>query len=51
MIKELVKELEGQVMCLVLNTEKYITFSVPMQKNALREKSPHTEFFLVRIFL
>ena len=32
MTKELVKEFEGQVMCLVENTDKYVTFSVPKQK-------------------
>ena len=31
-IKELVKEFEGNVQCLGENTEKYITFSVPMKK-------------------
>ena len=31
-IKELVKEFEGQFECLGENTEKYITFSVPIKK-------------------
>ena len=31
-IKELVKEFEGNFDCLVENTEKYITFSVPLKK-------------------
>ena len=32
MIKELVKEFEGNFECLGKNTEKYITFSVPLRK-------------------
>ena len=32
-MKELAKEIEGQFKCLVENTEKYITFSVPIKKN------------------
>ena len=32
-IKELVKEFEGNFECLDENTEKYITFSVPIKKN------------------
>ena len=32
-IKELVKEFEGNFECLSENTEKYITFSVPLKKN------------------
>ena len=32
-IKELVKEFEGNFDCLGENTEKYITFSVPLKKN------------------
>ena len=31
-IKELAKEFEGQSECLGENTEKYITFSVPIKK-------------------
>ena len=31
-IKELVKEFEGDFECLSKNTEKYITFSVPIKK-------------------
>ena len=31
-IKELVKEFEGNFECLGKNTEKYITFSVPIKK-------------------
>ena len=31
-IKELVKEFDGNFECLVENTEKYITFSVPVKK-------------------
>ena len=31
-IKELVKEFDGNFECLVENTEKYITFSVPLKK-------------------
>ena len=32
-IKKLIEEFEGQFTCLGENTEKYITFSVPMEKN------------------
>ena len=32
LIKELVKEFEGSFECLGENTEKYITFSVPLKK-------------------
>ena len=31
-VKELVKEFEGNFECLGENTEKYITFSVPIKK-------------------
>ena len=31
-IKELVREFDGNFECLVENTEKYITFSVPLKK-------------------
>ena len=31
-VKELVEEFEGQLTCLGENTEKYITFSVPIEK-------------------
>ena len=31
-IKELAEELEGKFTCLGENTEKYITFSVPIEK-------------------
>ena len=33
-IKKLAKELEGQFVCLGENTEKYITFSVPVKETA-----------------
>ena len=32
-IKELAKTFEGQFECLLENTEKYITFSVPIKKD------------------
>ena len=32
MIKELAEEFEGQFECLGQNTEKYMTFSVPIKK-------------------
>ena len=35
-IKELAKEFEGQFECLGENTEKYITFSVPIKKHKLK---------------
>ena len=33
-IKELIKEFEGNFECLGKNTEKYITFSVPIRKRS-----------------
>ena len=33
-IKELAQNFEGQFACLVENTEKYLTFSVPLQASA-----------------
>ena len=38
-IKELAKKFEGQFECLVENTEKYITFSVPIKKGLDNDKS------------
>ena len=38
-IKELAEEFEGQFECLGENTEKYITFSVPIQKELDNGKS------------
>ena len=38
-IKELAKEFEGQFECLGENTEKYITFSVPIKKQLDNGKS------------
>ena len=35
-IKELAEEFEGQFICLRKNTEKYITFSVPIAKEVTR---------------
>ena len=35
-IKELVKEFDGNFECLGENTEKYITFSVPIKKKILK---------------
>ena len=35
-IKELVKEFDGNFECLCENTEKYITFSVPIKKKTLK---------------
>ena len=37
-IKELAKEFEGELECLGENTEKYITFSVPIKKEILKKK-------------
>ena len=34
-INQLGKEFKGQLECLGINTEKYITFSVPIKKNKL----------------
>ena len=36
MIRELVEEFENQFTCLVENSEKYITFSIPIQKEVIR---------------
>ena len=40
-IKQLAKEFKGQFKCLGENTEKYITFSVPIKKDDNSKKS-HT---------
>ena len=37
MIKELVNEFEGEIKCLSENTEKHITFSVPIKKKIIRK--------------
>ena len=39
MIKELAKESEGSFECLGENTEKYITFSVPIEKQLDNDKT------------
>ena len=36
-IKELAKEFEGEFECLRENTEKYITFSVPIKKEITKK--------------
>ena len=36
-IKELANEFEGELECLSENTEKYITFSVPIKKEIIKE--------------
>ena len=38
MIKELAEEFEGEFECLGENTEKYITFSVPIKKQITKKK-------------
>ena len=38
-IKELVKEFNGNFECLGENTEKYITFSVPIKKNKKQKQN------------
>ena len=44
-IKELAKEFEGQFECLGENTEKYITFSVPIKKQvAKKDKDGNDKF-------
>ena len=40
-IKQLPEELKGQFKCLGENTEKYITFSVPIKKNMTVVKQLH----------
>ena len=46
-IKELAKEFEGQFECLGENTEKYITFSVPIKKDLDNNKTViHTLKFI-----
>ena len=42
-IKELAKEFPGKFKCLRENTEKYITFSVPIKKNLIIVKELHTK--------
>ena len=37
-IKKIAKESKGQFKCLGRNTEKYITFSVPIKKEAANDK-------------
>ena len=41
-IKELAEEFEGQFECLGENTEKYITFSVPIKKELRMVNQLHT---------
>ena len=41
-INQLAKEFDGQLECLGENTEKYITFSVPIKKNLIMVKQLHT---------
>ena len=41
-IKQLVKEFKGHFDCLGENTEKYITFSVPIGKSLLKIKQSYT---------
>ena len=36
-IKELAKEFEGEFECLIENTEKYVTFSVPIKKEITKK--------------
>ena len=38
-IKQLVKEFKGHFDCLGENTEKYITFSVPIEKKLIKDKT------------
>ena len=42
-IKQLAKEFEGKFECLGENTEKYITFSVPIKKNLITIKQLRTD--------
>ena len=41
-IEELAKEFEGQIKCLEENTEKYLTFPVPIKKELVIVKELHT---------
>ena len=41
-INQLAKEFDGQLECLGEDTEKYITFSVPIKKNLIIIKQLHT---------
>ena len=43
-IKELMEELEKQFTCLGENTEKYITFTVPIEKEVTRTDKNREEF-------
>ena len=40
-INQLAKEIEGELDCIGENMEKYITFSVPIKKNAMVAKQFH----------
>ena len=42
-IKKLAEEFEGQFECFGKNTEKYITFSVPIKKELIMVKQSHTK--------
>ena len=42
-IIELAEKLEGQLECLGENTEKYITFSVPIKRNLKIIKQSHAK--------
>ena len=41
-MNQLVKEFDSQLKCLGENTEKYITFPVPIKKNLIMLKQLHT---------
>ena len=43
LIKELAEAFKGQYECLGENTEKYISFSVPIKKNTIMIKQPNTK--------
>ena len=45
-IKELAKEFKKQFICLGENTEKYITFTVPIEKEVTRIDKKWTSVFL-----
>ena len=48
-IKELPKELEQQFTCLEENTERCITFTVPMQKEVTRTNKKRYKYDLIRV--
>ena len=49
-IKKLAEEFEGQFQCLIENTEKYFTFSVPIKKEHDNDKTVTYKLILIDSF-